>query len=60
MNKKKIYGEGVLLPFEDCNFNAPSNYIDYLIHLFGDYKKLPPKEKRGSHHSFIEVDLLNE
>lgn len=60
MNKKKIYGDGVLLQFEDCEFIAPTNFIDYLVHLFGDYKQLPPKEKRGSQHSFIEVDLENE
>ena len=57
MNKRKIYGDGVLLQFEDCKLTAPTNYNDYLVHLFGDYNQLPTKEKRGSQHSFIELDL---
>lgn len=60
MHKNDIYGQGVMLPFEDSEFRAPSNYIGYLEHLFGNYSQLPPVEERGFKHNFIEVNLESE
>lgn len=39
--------------FEGDLFNTPKNYHEYLSNLYGDYMKLPPKEKQVSHHNFI-------
>ncbi len=40
---KRTEFEGHLLPI-------PEQYDKYLTHLFGDYKKLPPPDKRKPHH----------
>lgn len=36
--------------FESGNFSIPVGYDDYLKTVYGDYMKLPPIEKRISHH----------
>jgi len=42
--------------FEKYLFYAPHNTDKYLSHLYGDYMKLPPKDKRGEWHGVkIEV-----
>ena len=33
------------------------HYNEYLTHLYGDWKKLPPKEKQVTHHEYKECDL---
>lgn len=38
--------------FEKYQFSTPKNYDEYLSNLYGDYMKLPPEEKRVSHHDF--------
>ncbi len=38
------------LPFEDRFFKGMKDYDEYLKNGFGDYMKLPPIEKRVSHH----------
>lgn len=38
--------------FEGIYFNTPDNYDEYLSNLYGDYMKLPPKDKQVSHHDF--------
>lgn len=38
--------------FEDIEVNIPSQYDKVLTRLYGDYKKLPPKENRKTTHSF--------
>ena len=38
--------------FEGNLFKAIDNYDVYLRGLFGDYMKLPPKEKQVTHHDF--------
>lgn len=44
--------EGHLLP-------GPENADDYLKHIYGDYMKLPPAEKRITHHYTDVIDLNN-
>lgn len=48
----ETYTEYIMLPFEDCLFRCPKKYENYLINVYGDYMKLPPEEKRITHHSF--------
>lgn len=49
---KKLFSKTVLMPFEEYEFMAFSNYDEYLTNGFGDWRKLPPKEKQVSHHVF--------
>lgn len=47
----KSYFENTIdVPFEGIMFKAPKNYDEILRREYGDYMKLPPKEKRISHH----------
>lgn len=38
--------------FEDCIFPIPTDYDLVLKSIYGDYMKLPPVEKRVTHHTF--------
>lgn len=49
---KSIFNSIVYYPFEDRQFQGFENYDEYLRNGFGDYMKLPPEEKRISHHDF--------
>lgn len=40
----------VTLNFEGEMFTAPSNYDEYLTSLYGDYMKLPSRDKQKTHH----------
>lgn len=48
--EKDWFGDGCEMKFEDVNVLMPSNYDAYLKKIYGDYMKLPPIEKRVSHH----------
>jgi len=50
--KKQEYIVSIPVIFEGIEFSAPSNFDVYLTQLYGDYMKIPPKEKQVSHHSF--------
>ena len=41
----------VLVEFEGEQFKAPVGYDSYLTKHYGDYMKLPPKEKQISNHN---------
>jgi len=49
---KVVVAETVDLPFEDGVFKCPKDYDTYLTRIYGDYMKLPPEEKRITHHTF--------
>lgn len=49
---KDWVSSGVALEFEGEKFQGPSEYDSYLKQLYGDYMKLPPKEKQVTHHMF--------
>ncbi len=44
-----FFGKGKLYDFEDYQFYGLDNSSAYLTNLYGDYMKLPPKEKQRSH-----------
>jgi len=48
----EAFREYLLMPFENKEFFCIKNYDIYLSNLYGDYMKLPPEEKRKSHHYF--------
>lgn len=45
--------------FEKGKFYIPKNYDKYLTHYYGDYMKLPPKEKRVT-HPIVSVTFPDE
>lgn len=49
---KKVFDNYTLLDFENRQFKVIEGYKDYLTSLYGDYMKLPPVEKRVTHHTF--------
>ncbi len=55
-----IFGEGVRLPFDGMECPVPADYDGYLTCLYGDYRQLPPPEKRISHHGTAEIRLAPE
>ncbi len=46
------FEETVELPFEHLRLAAPKHYHEYLTRLYGDYMKLPPKEKQVGVHYY--------
>lgn len=50
--RKSWFQEYILLDFEGSSFSAPVGYKNVLEAMYGDYMKLPPKEKRVTSHSF--------
>ena len=56
---KKIFNDFVMVKFEGKEYPAPVGYDEWLKNIYGDYMKLPPKEKQVSHHSF-EAYILED
>lgn len=54
--KREIYGNPTKVKFNDHYFNAPAKPKEHLRIKYGDYIKLPPEEKRVSHHKIIYVN----
>ena len=50
--EKEVFTELADIKFEGKTFMALKNYDKYLSNIYGDYMKLPPKEKQVSHHMF--------
>lgn len=48
--EKECVASAVKVTFEAREYNAPAGYDRYLGSLYGDYMKLPPEEKRVTHH----------
>lgn len=44
-------------PFEDTLLYIPGSYDEYLKQTYGDYRKLPPVEKRIPEHSDMEIEI---
>lgn len=54
---KEYFGEPTLYEFESQMMYGPQQADKYLTSLYGDWRKLPPKEEQVSHHDFIEFNL---
>lgn len=55
----ECFGSFIRLDFEGHQLMAPAAYDLYLSHIYGDYMKLPPVEKRVTHHYTEMIDLEN-
>ena len=53
---KSAFEKALFVDFEDTKMPIPVGYDDYLKIAFGDYMKLPPKEKQVAHHDVIKLD----
>ena len=53
----KWFQSTIELPFENTTICVPSGYEEYLTKDFGNYMKLPPKEKQVSNHRNTIIDL---
>lgn len=54
---KEYFGKPTLYEFEGHMVYGLQRADEYLTHIYGDWRKLPPVEKQGSHHDFLEFDL---
>lgn len=54
---KSFLGEPTRYQFEDIYVNGVEHYDEYLTHIYGDWRKLPPVEKQVSHHDYLEIEL---
>ena len=52
-----VMGKPKLYPFEDTEIYGVEHADDYLTSIYGEWKKLPPEEKRITHHDFLLCDL---
>lgn len=52
-----IMGKPTEYNFEGLTVYGAEDYNGYLSHLYGDWRKLPPKEKQITHHDYIFLDL---
>jgi len=50
---KEIFNSFIDGEFEGKKFKVPIGYDKWLTSFYGDYMKIPPKEKQISHHKFI-------
>lgn len=50
--RTETFKEYIELEFEGHMFSGIKNYDDYLTKHYGDYMKLPPEEKRTTHHTY--------
>lgn len=57
--KKEWCEETVDLEFEDTKLMAPKGWHEVLTWIYGDYKKLPPKEKQVPTHSTTEIKVYH-
>lgn len=53
----KMFGKPTEFQFEDIKVFGPEDYDGYLSSIYGNWRELPPEEKRVSHHDYIELDL---
>jgi len=49
---RDIIGTPVLYDFEDTKIYGAEKYDAYLTKLYGDWRQLPPEEKRVAHHDY--------
>lgn len=60
--REKIHREPYMVPckveFEGEQFNAPSNYDEYLSNIHGDYMQLPPESARITHGVKARIERI--
>lgn len=54
---RAVFGEPTEYIFENMRVYGVRDYEAYLTSLYGDWRQLPPVEKRVSHHDTVSIDL---
>ncbi len=54
---RSAFGTPTLYKFENMEIYGTEDADTYLGGVYGDWRKLPPEEKRVSHHDYIELDI---
>lgn len=54
---RSIYDTPTAYCFEGQMIFGARDYDAYLTHLYGNWRELPPVEKRKTHHDFVRMDL---
>ena len=49
---REIFDQYIELEFEGHMFPVVKEYDDYLTHIYGNWRQLPPKEQQVAHHYF--------
>ncbi len=57
ITERAWFGTPVPCGFEDGTILIPQDADRYLTSLYGDWRKLPPEDKRVSHHDYVALDL---
>lgn len=57
MMPREVFGEPTEYVFENMRAYGVRDYEAYLTALYGDWRQLPPVEKRVSHHDNVSMDL---
>ena len=57
MMPRSFYGKPTLYSFEGIQAYGVERPEEYLTQLYGDWRKLPPVEKRVSHHEHVYLNL---
>lgn len=57
MMPREVFGEPTEYVFENMRAYGVADYETYLRTLYGDWRQLPPVEKRKSHHDNVCCDL---
>ena len=56
----RVYSETMDMEFEGKTFKGMKYYDEYLTRMYGDYMKLPPKEKQVAEHNVEIYDMRGE
>ena len=54
---KQVFESSIDVPFDRLTIKVPLNYDAYLSQLYGDWGKLPPKEKQVSNHDIYYANF---
>ncbi len=57
ISEREWFGTPTLYDFENIKVYCPENVEAYLTTLYGDWRKLPPKEQQVTHHDYAYLDL---
>lgn len=55
--RKSIFGNPKQYQFENIIVDGVEKYEEFLTNIYGNWKCLPPKEKRVTKHEYVELNL---
>ncbi len=55
--EKPWFDQVTEVPFEDTKLFIPSGWNPYLTQVYGDFMKLPPKDRQIPEHSDMEIKI---